>query len=217
MTNTIPLAINKSTAHIPIRKDVEIDVTAIRIGKQRFARKKDTKLSDLKKAILDSRARQEAPHISTAECPLDDPGNNVPQISSDTSVHSCGPMDDVAFACLKELARLQAKGKDQPAEKQYKYKKFIVGFREVQRALQRSELKGIIVAVNLEDVDELTNLVEELESKSQVLEVPIIRALTRRRMGKALGKSMRQSLVGILNLDGVHQQWKQIRELATAR
>ncbi len=127
-----------------------------------------------------------------------------------------GPSDDLdnmTFGVLKELCRLQAKGKDQPVEKRYKYKKYVLGFREVQRCLKRRELKGIIVATNLDSVDELVSSLQGLEGECTALEVPLIYSLTRRRMGKAVGRSMKQSLVGIVNLEGVHQPWKQILSL----
>lgn len=193
-----PLVINKATAHIPIRADAEIDITAIRIGKQRIARKDKQKLSALKKAIVEHR---EEPAPQQAVGPVE------PEMFEPSET------DELCFKILKELSRLQQKGLTQPAEKRYRYKKFVVGFREVERALFRNELKGVILAVNLEEADELHRLVAELEATCKEKEIPFIHCLTRRRLGKALGKSMKQSVVGIFNLDGVHQDWKSLQSI----
>ena len=212
------LKFNKATAHIRLRPDSETDLTAIRIGKQRFARKKETKPSVLKSAIVEFRSHRN--------------GSETHDLNQNRSEHSSSPvidqsqeassylpypasdeLDEILFGVLKELSRLQARGKDQPPEKKYKYKKFVVGFREVDRALRRSELKGVIVATNLEEAPELGDLISALSRDCLEKEVPLLFSLTRRRMGKALGKSMKQSLVGIVNLDGVYQPWRQALSL----
>lgn len=209
--STVPmLKLNKATAHIPIRADDSIDITAIRIGKQRIARKKDAKLSDLKQAILHSRV------VITPEQAILESGVDAAReknFSPYMDYPASEELDELAFSTLKELARLQAKGKDQPLEKQYKYKKYIVGFREVERAIRRAELKGVVVATNLEVVDQLECMVGKLYEECKKMEIPLVFALNRRKIGNALGKSMKQSLVGILSLDGVHQDWKRMLSL----
>ena len=222
VTSAPMIKLNKSTAHIQLRTDSEIDITAIRIGKQRMARRKETKLSHLKQAIVEHR-QVVAPAVTVSEAnvpqPLDhDPASAAGSPPTALPQYIChalsADLDEAAFGILKELSRLQAKGKDQPEEKRYKYKKFIVGLREVQRASSRKELKGVIVATNLEAVDELDSLIVQLRDDCAQSEVPFVVALTRRRIGKALAKSMKQSLVGIVSLDGVHQPWKAFVEMA---
>jgi selenocysteine insertion sequence-binding protein 2 len=212
--NESQLKFNKSTAHIHIRADKEIDLTAVRIGKQRLARKKDSKPSALKSAIVEFRNHNSAPTVAESEDivteeTVPDAGVGGPSSGSYLPYPPSPELDELLMGVLKELCRLQARGKDQPPEKKYKYKKFVVGFREVQRALSRGELKGVVVATNLEDAPELEGLITNLSRDCAAREVPLLFALTRRKMGKALGKSMKQSLVGIVNLDGVHQPWKQ--------
>lgn len=209
--STVPtLKLNKATSHIPIRVDDSIDITAIRIGKQRIARKKDAKLSDLKQAILHSR-EVIAPELATVVSDVDAAREKCFPSYMDYSASV--QLDDLAFSTLKELARLQAKGKDQPLEKQYKYKKYIVGFREVERAIRRAEVKGVVVATNLEVVDQLECMVDKLYEECKKMDIPLVFALNRRKIGKALSKSMKQSLVGIISLDGVHQDWKRMLSL----
>ena len=212
MSTAPTLKLNKATVHIPIRLDEDMDLTAIRIGKQRIARKRDAKVSEIKQAILHTREHTQE-QVSKAHV---DAQENICQsnrpVYMDYSISV--ELDDLAFGVLKELHRLQARGIDQPVEKRYKYKKYIVGFREVERALRRDELKGVIVSTNLESVDELDGMVKSLYENCKSKEVPLIFALNRRRIGKALGKTMKQSLVGIVNLEGVFQEWRKMIALS---
>ena len=214
------LKLNK-TVSLAVREDPSIDLTSIRVGKQRIARKNDGKLSALKTAILQSRNETVALAPERRAPEACESNGSPSETRKALNIPSNGylpydpvqAVDDLTYEVLRELSRLQAKGKDQPPEKRYKYKKFVVGFREVERALKRSELKGVVIATNLEEVDELTNMITSFRDDCAQREVPLVFALSRRRMGKALGKSMKQSLVGIWNLDGVHQSWKQILAL----
>jgi ribosomal protein L7Ae-like RNA K-turn-binding protein len=212
------LSINKSTVNVPFRRDPEIDLTAIRIGKNRIARKKDAKLSDVKQAILSHRqSTVQAPTITSHGSNNDefDPPGAVERPGSSPYISQClsEELDLLVFKLLKELSRLQARGVNQPVEKRYKYKKFVAGIREVERSLNRGELKGVVVATNLETgVDVLDNLLLDLKTLSEEKEIPFVISLSKRKLGKALGKSMKQSVVGITNLDGVHQEWKIIIE-----
>jgi ribosomal protein L7Ae-like RNA K-turn-binding protein len=212
------LAMNKSVS-IALREDVIVDLTALRVGKSRIARNKSRKLSALKVAILDSRNN----HTQVKEDHIEDDPLSIQNRIEDAvqgvitesymDYRACPELDEIVFNILKELARLQSKAKEHPPEKRYRFKKFVVGFREVQRALKRSELKGIIISTNLEPVDELIDMISQIKIECQSHEIPLIFSLSRRRMGKAVGKSMKQSLVGITNLDGVHQPWKQVVSL----
>jgi ribosomal protein L7Ae-like RNA K-turn-binding protein len=214
------LAKNKSVT-LTLRPDADIDVTAIRVGKHRIARKKTSKLSSLKSAIIDGRSREESNEKrANGEVRDSDIVPSEAEYKADNERESAyvdhpvsEELDGLTFGVLKELSRLQAKGKDQPVAKQYKYKKFVAGFREVERALKRKDLKGIIVSTNLELVPEMEECLQALRDEAAVQEVPLFFSLNRRKMGKALGKSMKQSLVGIWSLEGVHQPWKQVLNL----
>lgn len=197
--------INKGVGGLLLKSDADIDITAIRIGKQRVATKKRERLSQLKQAILSHQLAPvlEEESLSTVEIRVPD---NIPP-------HPTSDPDDwiLVEKILKELARLQAKGKDQPPEKKYKYKKFIVGLREVQRSLNRDELRGVVIATDLvAGVEELDGAIEKIESDCASKGVPVVYALKRRKLGKCLNKSIKQAVVGIVSLEGVHQDWKKL-------
>ena len=215
------LALNKAVT-LPLRTDPDIDLTAIRVGKHRVARKKTSKTSSLKSAIIESRNERT---LTVAEPLLDGSTEMADDLAPSAApienilLETCvgqrvsDELDDLVFGLLKELSRLQSKRKDQPLEKQYKYKKFVVGFREVDRALKRKELKGVVISTNLELVPEMEISIKTIKDEADSQGVPVILSLSRRRMGKALGKSMKQSLVGIWSLEGIHQPWKQALSL----
>ena len=208
MQNEKVLSYNKAFQNVGLKFDQDIDPTSIRIGKQRVARNKPQKLSTLKEAIFHHRESIKpevgAPAIDVAAATAT--AIDVPLSPKEEEI------DVSADKILKELARLQAKGKDQPPEKQYKYKKYVVGVREVSRALRRDEIKGIIVARNVEDeVEEISSILTQMKTTCQEKEIPMLSALTKRRIGKCLSKSMKQTVVGILNLEGIHQQWKEFK------
>jgi ribosomal protein L7Ae-like RNA K-turn-binding protein len=211
------LVINKYIGNIPIRADADIDITAIRIGKQRVARKKIEKPSELKMAINQHRSNiQGKPH---------DPAPQLDRLNEQGGCESSSrppfldqiqseELDLLVYKALRELSRLQAKGKDQPKERKYKYKKFVVGLREVQRAVGRNEVKGVIVSFNLESgVDALDKLILELKNTCEAREVPMFYALNKRKIGKALDKSMKQSIVGVVSLEGIYQDWRKILDM----
>ena len=216
MDDHTKLTINKSTANIPFRRDADIDLTAIRIGKNRVARRKGPKISDLKQAILLQRSTTTAPSFSVEPDEIHRESQPPDPPTDDISVpyfdHSPSDrLNELMFRVLKELSRIQARGSEQPLEKRYKYKRIVTGIREVHRALIRGDIEGIVVATNLErGVEELDNLITGLKNSAEKENIPFIIALNKRRIGKALSKSMKQSVVGITSLEGVYPEWREI-------
>merc|ERR550532_3384564 len=85
--------------------------------------------------------------------------------------------------------------------------------REAGRAVARNKAKCIILAPNLEVSTAeggLDDTVEDLIETAREAEVPVIFALSRNRIGKALGKNIRLSIVAVLSAEGVHQQFKEV-------
>eukprot|EP00929_Paragymnodinium_shiwhaense_P061055 TRINITY_DN30488_c0_g1_i1.p1 TRINITY_DN30488_c0_g1~~TRINITY_DN30488_c0_g1_i1.p1 ORF type:complete len:672 (+),score=221.77 TRINITY_DN30488_c0_g1_i1:58-2073(+) len=121
-------------------------------------------------------------------------------------------LDEKVKLVLGELVRFQ----DRAKEKMMTYaknKRFCVGMREAKRAVVRAKAKGIILAPNLEVCTAEGGLDDTLEDLIEVCresEVPVIFALSRNRIGKALGRNVRQSVVTVLSAEGVHQEFKAI-------
>merc|ERR1712113_1236728 len=56
----------------------------------------------------------------------------------------------------------------------------------------------------------LDDTVEDLIDAARENDIPVIFALSRNRMGKALGKNIRLSIVCLLSTEGAHPQFKEI-------
>ena len=126
-------------------------------------------------------------------------------------------LDEKVKFVLSELVRFQERAKEQNAMKYAKLKRFCVGLREAKRAITRNKCKGLIVAPNLEVSTAeggLDDTVEDVIEMARENEVPVIFALSRNRIGKAMGKNIRLSIVALHSVDGVHQQFKEVVKIA---
>ncbi|CAE7836128.1 Secisbp2l [Symbiodinium necroappetens] len=126
-------------------------------------------------------------------------------------------LDEKVKFVLSELVRFQDRAKEQNPMKYAKLKRYCVGLREARRAITRSKCKGLIVAPNLETSSAeggLDDTVEDVIELAREHEVPVVFALSRNRIGKAMGKNIRLSIVALHSVDGVHQQFKEIVKTA---
>ena len=126
-------------------------------------------------------------------------------------------LDEKVKFVLSELVRFQERAKEQNAMKYAKLKRFCVGLREAKRAMTRNKCKGLIVAPNLEISTAeggLDDTVEDVIEFARENEVPVIFALSRNRIGKAMGKNIRLSIVALHSVDGVHKEFKEIVKMA---
>jgi len=125
-------------------------------------------------------------------------------------------LDEKVKAMLGDLARFQERARLDPL-KFAKLKRFCVGMSEATRSVKRGKAKCLIVAPNLDRSEAdggLDDTVENLIDACAEFEVPVLFALSRNRMGKALSKNIRMSIVCVLSAEGVHQEVKQIIKLA---
>eukprot|EP00403_Amphidinium_massartii_P004804 CAMPEP_0178381052 /NCGR_PEP_ID=MMETSP0689_2-20121128/5783_1 /TAXON_ID=160604 /ORGANISM="Amphidinium massartii, Strain CS-259" /LENGTH=520 /DNA_ID=CAMNT_0020001221 /DNA_START=19 /DNA_END=1577 /DNA_ORIENTATION=+ len=125
-------------------------------------------------------------------------------------------LDEKVKAMLQQLSQYQERAKEKDPLKYQKLKRLCFGMREAQRAIGRGKAKCLILAPNLEECpleggldDTVELLIEECRDK----EVPVVFALSRNRIGKALGKSIRLSIVCVLSAEGAHQLLKETIKL----
>ncbi|KAJ1612932.1 SECIS binding protein and pelota RNA binding domain-containing protein [Cryptosporidium canis] len=94
---------------------------------------------------------------------------------------------------------------------------FTVGVREAMRCLRHKKLKALIVAPDIEGdgvEGSLRHHVIHILLQAQELNIPIIFALNRHRIGRAMGKHMRMSVLGLLSIKGVEKQFQAISHTA---
>lgn len=77
-------------------------------------------------------------------------------------------------------------------------------------------IRAIIFATDPEDSEIVAERLTEIASAARSLGIPVLHALNRRGLAKALDDDMRQTAIGVLDPDGVYDEFKAIRDFALA-
>lgn len=88
---------------------------------------------------------------------------------------------------------------------QYSQRRFVIGLKEVSRRTRQSKVECLIVAPDIEEDANsggLDDRMRELLASAYQNKTPVIFALSRARLGKALGKSLHISVLGVLDSTG---------------
>jgi selenocysteine insertion sequence-binding protein 2 len=137
--------------------------------------------------------------------PSTDP-RNYASVSGDEEVKS------LLIEMLGELMRLQHRAiEDKNAKAR---RRIVMGLREVARGIRSHKVKMIVMANNLDQYGAIDEKLQDILDLAREKDVPVIFELNKRRLGKAVGKAIKVSVVGIQNADGAHQQFKKLVSLA---
>jgi len=101
------------------------------------------------------------------------------------------------FNCSDSISEEQARHLQQ--------RRFVIGLKEVSRRTKQSKVECLIIAPDIEgDVNSggLDDRMRELLASAYQSQTPVIFALSRSRLGKALGKSLHISVLGVLDSTG---------------
>jgi selenocysteine insertion sequence-binding protein 2 len=93
-------------------------------------------------------------------------------------------------------------------------RRLVLGFREVARGLRANKIKLVVLANNLDEYEAVGEKTQEVLDACQATGTPILFELSKRQLGKALGKTIKVSVVGVQNVDGAHEQFKKLKALA---
>lgn len=136
--------------------------------------------------------------------------------------HACNSeLEKQVEDLLTTLISLQQKS-TQKKETNKAKKRLILGIREVIRGAKARSIKCVIIATDLEQAgaidDRITDIIDacnqtKLPSGLEVPPTPLIFCLSRRKLGRLLGKSIKVSIVGVSNIDGVAHKLKSITNL----
>jgi selenocysteine insertion sequence-binding protein 2 len=122
-------------------------------------------------------------------------------------------MKSLLIEMLGELMRLQHRAiEDKNAKAR---RRIVMGLREVARGIRSHKVKMIVMANNLDPYGAIDEKLQEILDLAREEDVPVIFELNKRRLGKAVGKNIKVSVVGIQNADGAHHQFKKLASLAT--
>mmetsp|Transcript_35826 Transcript_35826/g.65710 ORF Transcript_35826/g.65710 Transcript_35826/m.65710 type:complete len:1163 (-) Transcript_35826:21-3509(-) len=112
---------------------------------------------------------------------------------------------------LGELMRLQERSKDDKNARARR--RLVMGLREVARGIRAHKVKMVIMANNLDDYGAIDSKLQEILDLARGEDLPVLFELNKRKLGKALGKSIKVSVVGIQNADGAHEQFKKLKKM----
>lgn len=115
------------------------------------------------------------------------------------------------FEMLGELMRLQLRAKENKNAKARR--RLVMGLREVARGIRAKKVKMVVLANNLDEYGALDSKLETILKLANDNDIPVIFDLNKRKIGKALGKTIKVSVVGIENADGAYDSFKKLRRL----
>lgn len=117
----------------------------------------------------------------------------------------------ILIEMLGELMRLQERNKgDKNARAR---RRLVMGLREVARGIRARKVKMVVMANNLDEYGAIDSKLQEILDMARAEDVPVIFELNKRKLGKALGKSIKVSVVGVQNSDGAQEQFKKLRKI----
>ena len=97
-------------------------------------------------------------------------------------------------------------------------KRLVAGLREVTKQVERNRVKIIFLAPDIQRCPEtggLDEAVKRLLDTARRLDLPVVYALSRRKMGRVLMKQVPVSVCGVLNYQATEETWKQLTEAVT--
>lgn len=87
--------------------------------------------------------------------------------------------------------------------------------KQVLKNVKLGKVKLILIAPNTEPSEELDSMIESIVSLAQSKDIPVLYCLSKRLLGKALLMSMKQTMVAILDPNGVFHLYKKIVQYYT--
>lgn len=97
-------------------------------------------------------------------------------------------------------------------------KRLVAGLREVTKQVERNRIKIIFLAPDIQRCPEtggLDEAVQRLLDTARRMDLPIVYALSRRKIGRVLLKKVPVSCCGILNYQATEETWKKLTEAVT--
>jgi ribosomal protein L7Ae-like RNA K-turn-binding protein len=196
---------------------------------------KKKKITKMKKGILKDRESIKAPEVENKDIAVEEPvlepdleSEHVEPLKEETAIldvvktgsnreyvqQDLSPeLDLLVTEVLAKLYKFQ-KTLKQMNPRNYKVRKRLVfGLREVLRAWKQKLLKSIIIAPNIEQGDTLDGILFEILDNA-FGRIPIIYALNMKKIGKALGKQIKISIVGVLSADGAMDEYRKMLGIA---
>lgn len=120
-------------------------------------------------------------------------------------------IDELASFILSELNRFYQRQLQKNQIKAKSKRRFVLGIREVFKHLKLGKIKCVVVSPNLEKIQSkggLDDVLSQLLLYCEENTIPIVFALGRRALGRACGKFVPVSIVGIFDYSGVDEKYQ---------
>ncbi|CAM9405005.1 unnamed protein product, partial [Hapterophycus canaliculatus] len=123
-------------------------------------------------------------------------------------------VNDLVFEMLQLLFKFQERVRFSDPAKAKTRRRIVMGLREVLRGVKAKKVQLLILAPNVDSAGGeggLDDKVVELLDAARDGNTPVVFALSKRKLGKAIGKTIKVSAVGVYSFDGAHEQQKQLK------
>jgi len=146
---------------------------------------------------------------SWAEC------KRVPKIPNSSNRRPYATMveDETAkpliIEMLGELMRLQKRAVEEDKNTKTK-RRLVMGLREVAKGIRTRKMKMVCMANNLDEYGAIDAKLQEILDLAYQEDVPVFFELSKRGLGKAIGKTIKVAVIGIQNAEGAHQIFKKL-------
>jgi len=94
---------------------------------------------------------------------------------------------------------------------------YVIGIKEVFRGVRQGRVKCVIIAPDIEEIASAGGLDDRIRDILRVAyekDVPVIFALSRIRIGRALGKTLRMSVIAVHDTTGVNELYDSVADLS---
>lgn len=119
-------------------------------------------------------------------------------------------LDELVAELLGRLFDFQERVRLNDPLKAKMRRRLVFGLREVRRGVRANNVKCIVLAPNVDEGDSLNDQITDLLTSAKQAHLPIVFALGKRKLGKALRKKVAVSVVGIYSGDGAHQEYRAV-------
>ncbi|DBA75326.1 TPA: Selenocysteine insertion sequence-binding protein 2 [Trebouxia sp. C0004] len=126
-------------------------------------------------------------------------------------------LNRVVVELLQQLLFWQERQKAQDPLKATKKKRLVSGLREVAKAVKLRKAKTVVVAPNIEQIESeggLDDLLGSILKQAEENGLPVVFALSRKKMGQVFGCRKKMSAIAILEYGGANELFHQMSALA---
>ncbi|KAH8075810.1 hypothetical protein JL720_10518 [Aureococcus anophagefferens] len=119
-------------------------------------------------------------------------------------------LDGLVAALLARLFEFQERVRLNDPIKAKMRRRLVFGLREVRRGIRADNVKVVVVAPNIDEGSTLAKSVDEILAAARDMGVPVVFALGKRKLGRALRKSVGVSAVGVYSGDGAYDEYRAV-------